>query len=57
MPLYALQCPFCAVTGDQWLEADATPPPCPHCHIPLRKRITVPGIAFRGPGFYTTDHR
>ena len=29
--------------------------PCPSCAKEMKKKITIPAIAFRGKGFYTTD--
>lgn len=58
MPRYEYECRQCR----QRLEAvqSYSAPPlteCAACGGELRRLIAPPAIIFRGPGFYTTDHR
>lgn len=36
---------------------DPAPPTCPEGHPNVRRVFSAPTIVFKGPGFYTTDHK
>ena|SRR2546427_4877453 len=57
MPTYAYMCRDCGHTFDiiQKMTED-TLTICPRCGGRLRKVFAAPAIAFKGSGFYTTDH-
>jgi len=58
MPTYEYRCKEC---GEQLEVVQAfTDDPltvCPNCSGELRKVFAVPGISFKGSGFYKTDNR
>jgi putative FmdB family regulatory protein len=57
MPTYEYACRDCGHTFD--IVQKMTDEPltvCPECGGPLRKVFAVPAIAFKGSGFYATDH-
>jgi putative FmdB family regulatory protein len=57
MPTYEYTCRDCDHTFD--IVQKMTDEPltvCPSCGGRLRKVFAVPAIAFKGSGFYTTDH-
>ncbi len=57
MPTYEYSCRDCGHTFD--IVQKMTDEPlamCPECGGPLRKVFAVPAIAFKGSGFYATDH-
>jgi putative FmdB family regulatory protein len=57
MPTYEYTCRDCGHTFD--IVQKMTDEPltvCPECGGQLRKVFAVPAIAFKGSGFYTTDH-
>jgi putative FmdB family regulatory protein len=57
MPTYEYTCRDCGHTFD--IVQKMTDEPltvCPECGGPLRKVFAVPAIAFKGSGFYATDH-
>ena len=57
MPTYAYMCRDCGHTFDivQKMTED-TLTICPRCGGRLRKVFAAPAIAFKGSGFYATDH-
>jgi len=57
MPTYAYKCRDCGHTFDivQKMTED-TLAICPRCGGRLRKIFAAPAIAFKGSGFYATDH-
>jgi putative FmdB family regulatory protein len=57
MPTYEYTCRDCGHTFDivQKMSED-TLTICPRCGGRLRKVFAAPAIAFKGSGFYTTDH-
>jgi putative FmdB family regulatory protein len=57
MPTYEYTCRDCGHTFDvvQKMTDDALTV-CPECGGQLRKVFGVPAIAFKGSGFYATDH-
>lgn len=57
MPIYTYACQSCQKRSDVRQSMTAEPlTECVECGGPLRKVITAPGIAFKGTGFYRTDH-
>ncbi len=59
MPLYSYRCDNCGVQIERRQGFDdARLKKCPECgENELRKLFSPVGILFKGPGFYTTDHR
>ena len=57
MPTYEYTCRDCGHTFDIVQKmADDSLTICPRCGGRLRKVFTAPAIAFKGSGFYATDH-
>jgi putative FmdB family regulatory protein len=57
MPTYEYTCRDCGHTFDIVQRmADDTLTICPRCGGRLRKVFAAPAIAFKGSGFYATDH-
>lgn len=57
MPIYTYACSSCSTKRDVRHSMTAEPPTvCVDCGGPLRKVISAPAIAFKGTGFYRTDH-
>lgn len=58
MPTYDYRCQDCGYELEVQQSFDDDPlTECPSCAGPLKKRFGVPGIAFKGSGFYKTDSR
>ena len=57
MPTYEYRCRDCGHSFDivQKMSDDQVTH-CPECGGELRKVFTAPAIAFKGSGFYATDH-
>ena len=57
MPTYEYKCRDCGHTFDivQKMSEDSLTH-CPECGGDLRKVFAAPAIAFKGSGFYATDH-
>jgi putative FmdB family regulatory protein len=57
MPTYEYRCRDCGHTFDVVQKMTDEPlTVCPDCGGELRKVFGVPAIAFKGSGFYATDH-
>jgi putative FmdB family regulatory protein len=57
MPTYGYTCRDCGHTFDIVQKmSDDTLTICPRCGGRLRKVFAAPAIAFKGSGFYATDH-
>jgi putative FmdB family regulatory protein len=57
MPTYEYACRACGHRFDVVQSmTDAPLTTCPRCQGELRKVFTPPSIAFKGSGFYATDH-
>ncbi|MGQ9572357.1 MAG: FmdB family zinc ribbon protein [Dehalococcoidia bacterium] len=58
MPIYEYQCSQCQ---NQYEKKEGFEAPveqaCPVCGGLARRLLHVPGIVFKGPGFYITDSR
>jgi len=59
MPIFDYQCTECGKVIEVILLPSEKPPAkCSHCGGKMKKLIPSSiGIAFKGPGFYSTDHR
>ena len=57
MPLYEYRCSG----GHEYELVEGFDAPvehaCPHCGGPARRRLSVPAVIFKGPGFHSTDNR
>ena len=57
MPTYEFRCRDCGHTFDVVQKMTDDPlTVCPNCGGQLRKVFAPPAIAFKGSGFYATDH-
>jgi putative FmdB family regulatory protein len=57
MPIYTYACDSCDSRRDVRHSIHADPErACPDCGGPARRVIQPAGIAFKGSGFYRTDH-
>ena len=57
MPTYEYKCRDCGHTFDiVQVMRDDSMTVCPECGGELRKVFAAPSIAFKGSGFYATDH-
>jgi len=58
LPIYEYRCGLC---GHQYEKKEGFDAPveqaCPECGGVTRRLFQVPGIVFKGPGFYVTDNR
>ena len=59
MPLYTYRCDNCGVQFDRKKSFnDPVLRKCPECGEKALRKLFAPfGILFKGPGFYSTDHR
>jgi putative FmdB family regulatory protein len=59
MPIYAYRCRSCGVHFERYQTfTDVALRLCPECRKKTLKRIvSLVGIVFRGPGFYSTDNK
>lgn len=58
MPVYEYQCVQCDHHYDRREGFDApVEQACPRCGGSARRRFRPPAVVFKGPGFYSTDHR
>ena len=58
MPLYEYACDTCGIHFEQRQSfRDSNPPTCPNGHSQIRRVFSVPGIVFKGSGWYVTDSR
>lgn len=57
MPVYSYKCDKCGKTQDVRTDLDKADLPqyCPKCLVQMRKLLSVPGVSFKGKGFYSTD--
>ena len=56
MPTYVYRCVSCNEETEHVHSIGDTAPDC-HCGGHLKRRFLAPGVAFKGPGFYSTDNR
>jgi len=59
MPIYTYRCENCGLQFDRHQHfEDPSLTRCPECEQEALRKVILPvGIAFRGSGFYATDHR
>lgn len=59
MPVYIYRCLNCRVKFDRiQLFSDKSLTRCPKCHRCTVRRIPqLPAVIFKGPGWYSIDHR
>ena len=57
MPIYEYRCS----NGHEYELVEGFDAPvehaCPYCGDPARRRLSVPAVIFKSPGFYSTDNR
>jgi len=56
MPNYTYECTTCGKFDARHAPGD-TLTRCPTCHAPVRKVILMPGVIYRGDGYYSKDSR
>jgi len=57
MPLYEYECKDCAKRVEVIHDVDEKGPKlCPDCHGKLKRLLGVPGLIFKGSGFYVNDY-
>ena len=57
MPLYAYRCTECGHKFEKIQNFSAEPESvCPKCHGVLERPLTVPGLNFKGAGWYVNDY-
>ncbi|MCB0253869.1 MAG: hypothetical protein KDI55_09080 [Anaerolineae bacterium] len=58
MPIYEYQCDSCGVQFERRQSfADNSTPVCPNGHAVVHRVYSVPGVVFKGSGWYVTDSR
>lgn len=58
MPVYVYRCDDCGAKVEKRQSfSDAPLTTCEVCGGGLRKLLVPPVVIFKGPGFYSTDHR
>lgn len=59
MPVYMYKCLSCSVKFERiQMFSDMPLARCPECHMSTVARIPqLPAIIFKGPGWYSIDHR
>ena len=58
MPIYEYKCYKCNVVETEMHGMNESPKViCPKCKKGMERKISAPGIHFKGTGFYTTDNR
>jgi putative FmdB family regulatory protein len=58
MPIYEYACDMCGAHFEQRQSfGDASAPSCPNGHAAVHRVYSVPGVVFKGSGFYVTDSR
>lgn len=58
MPTYDYKCRVCDKTIELKVSVeDRDNATCPYCSNELIRQLSIPGIQFKGSGFYSTDNR
>lgn len=58
MPIYEYECDSCGVHFERrQLFTDNSIPSCPNGHALVHRVYSVPGVVFKGSGWYVTDSR
>jgi putative FmdB family regulatory protein len=56
MPTYQYKCDHCEHIFELKMSLGADAPPCTNCNKQSRRFMkSMPGVKFKGPGFYSTD--
>jgi putative FmdB family regulatory protein len=55
MPMYEYRCPICNTQMELELSMDHDLVRCTDCGAQANRIYSVPGIVFKGKGFYSTD--
>lgn len=58
MPIYEYACDTCGVHFERRQSfGDTSAPSCPNGHGAMHRLYSVPGVVFKGSGWYVTDSR
>lgn len=59
MPGYLYECKPCerTITVFRSVTAEENVPECVECAKPMQRSFGLSAVAFKGPGFYSTDKR
>lgn len=58
MPIYEYECATCGFRFERRQPfGDIDIPACPNGHSQVQRLFSVPGIVFKGSGWYVTDSR
>jgi putative FmdB family regulatory protein len=57
MPMYEYRCPICNTQMELELSMDHDLVRCTDCGAQANRIYSVPGIVFKGKGFYSTDNK
>lgn len=58
MPIYEYACDMCSARFERRQSfGDASAPSCPNGHDAVYRLYSVPGVVFKGSGFYVIDSR
>lgn len=59
MPGYLYECSGCGQTVNVFrsINAEERIPECAKCSQPMQRQYGLNAVAFKGPGFYSTDKR
>ena len=58
MPIYEYQCDSCGVHFERRQSfSDNSTPSCPNGHAAVHRIYSVPGVVFKGSGWYVNDSR
>jgi len=55
MPIYEYRCPICNTQMELELSMDHDLVRCTDCGAQATRIYSVPGLVFKGKGFYSTD--
>src|SRR3990172_9406384 len=56
MPLYEYQCPSCGTFENIQKFSDPLLKKCPTCGKKVEKKLSAPGLSFKGAGWWVTDY-
>ena len=57
MPMYEYRCPICNTQMELELSMDHDLVRCTDCGAQANRIYSVPGLVFKGKGFYSTDSK
>ena len=55
MPTYEFYCKKCENKFEKIVPLGTKESICPKCKVKAKKMLSVPGVIFKGKGFYKTD--